>query len=323
MDFNQLYYTEAIAKTGSFTGAAELLYVSQSTVSSSIKRLEEELGRTIFLRDKGGAVLTPFGEEFLFYVQDVLDLTRYSPLLSGRNRQDERPLLSLASRGRTDFSLALAAWCKRQPPGSYRLRCYESREKNVMGLLSAGEIELAGYTLWSYRENEKERLATASPAMEFQVLDRQLPCVRCGPGSPLYDRSEDWVTLDMIRHQPLVTFYGTPDIQHFTGNTLLGRLGISLSDRALLSCSARGERDMLVEHTDALAVDSVGQALLHERHGQLRYLLIADAPKDLFCSVGVLKLAEHELSPAAQSFLKLYRELLAGGPEKLTIPSQG
>ena len=53
-----------VVTTGSFVEAAERLHVTQSTVSTRIKTLEQELGRPLFIRNKAGAVLTPAGTQF-------------------------------------------------------------------------------------------------------------------------------------------------------------------------------------------------------------------------------------------------------------------
>ena len=54
----------AVVATGSFVGAAQRLHVTQSTVSVRIQRLEQSLGAELFVRNKGGAVLTPAGRQF-------------------------------------------------------------------------------------------------------------------------------------------------------------------------------------------------------------------------------------------------------------------
>jgi DNA-binding transcriptional LysR family regulator len=54
----------AVVDTGSFVNAAERVHVTQSTVSMRIKSLEEQLGRTLFERNKNGAVMTPAGAQF-------------------------------------------------------------------------------------------------------------------------------------------------------------------------------------------------------------------------------------------------------------------
>lgn len=54
----------AVIAAGSFVDAAHRLYVTQSTVSARIQRLEEELGAELFVRNKAGTTLTPAGREF-------------------------------------------------------------------------------------------------------------------------------------------------------------------------------------------------------------------------------------------------------------------
>jgi len=53
-----------VVATGSFSNAAGRLHVTQSTVSSRIATLEEQLGSTLFVRNKGGTTLTPAGTWF-------------------------------------------------------------------------------------------------------------------------------------------------------------------------------------------------------------------------------------------------------------------
>ncbi len=53
-----------VAGTGSFVAAAHRLNVTQSTVSTRIHVLEQQLGSRLFVRNKGGAVLTPTGVQF-------------------------------------------------------------------------------------------------------------------------------------------------------------------------------------------------------------------------------------------------------------------
>ena len=48
-----------IVSAGSFIRASERLNVAQTTVSARIRNLEQQLGRPLFIRHKGGASLTP------------------------------------------------------------------------------------------------------------------------------------------------------------------------------------------------------------------------------------------------------------------------
>ena len=54
LDVDQLRTFIAIAETGSFTRAADIVHKTQSAVSMQMKRLEERLDRAIFARDGRG-----------------------------------------------------------------------------------------------------------------------------------------------------------------------------------------------------------------------------------------------------------------------------
>ena len=53
-----------VVAAGNFISAADRLHVTQSTVSARIHTLEEQLGCTLFVRNKAGTTLTPAGRQF-------------------------------------------------------------------------------------------------------------------------------------------------------------------------------------------------------------------------------------------------------------------
>ena len=71
MDFQQLRVFRAAARAGGFTRASETLHLSQSTISLHIKRLEEELGSPLFLRNKRRVYLNEAGRLLLQYADRV------------------------------------------------------------------------------------------------------------------------------------------------------------------------------------------------------------------------------------------------------------
>jgi DNA-binding transcriptional LysR family regulator len=65
----------AIAETGNFSTAAEAVFRTPSAVSMQIKKLEEQLGATLFLRDARSVSLTQHGEVLLSYARNILALS--------------------------------------------------------------------------------------------------------------------------------------------------------------------------------------------------------------------------------------------------------
>jgi DNA-binding transcriptional LysR family regulator len=74
LDIDQLRTFIAIAETGSFTKAAEVVNKTQSAVSMQMKRLEERLERPIFARDGRASKLTEDGSRLLDYARRLVKL---------------------------------------------------------------------------------------------------------------------------------------------------------------------------------------------------------------------------------------------------------
>ena len=58
MTLQQLRYVTAVAETGTISGAAKALFISQPSLTAAIQELEKEMGVTIFLRTNRGVVLS-------------------------------------------------------------------------------------------------------------------------------------------------------------------------------------------------------------------------------------------------------------------------
>ena len=74
LDIDQLRTFIAIAETGSFTKAAEVVHKTQSAVSMQMKRLEERIERPIFARDGRASKLTEDGARLLDYARRLVKL---------------------------------------------------------------------------------------------------------------------------------------------------------------------------------------------------------------------------------------------------------
>ncbi len=82
MELFKIFYTAASCKN--ISKAAEKLFISQPAVSKSIKKLEEALGVTLFVRNSRGIRLTDEGSIFFEYVKNAM-----TELSAGKNIIDK------------------------------------------------------------------------------------------------------------------------------------------------------------------------------------------------------------------------------------------
>ncbi|OJX79694.1 LysR family transcriptional regulator [Magnetospirillum sp. 64-120] len=75
MDHAALRMFRAVARTGSMAAAAEAVHSVPSNLSARIRKLEEELGTALFVREPRGMRLTPAGEVLLDYAERILALS--------------------------------------------------------------------------------------------------------------------------------------------------------------------------------------------------------------------------------------------------------
>jgi LysR family hydrogen peroxide-inducible transcriptional activator len=73
MTLTELRYIVAVARERHFGRAAEACYVSQPTLSVAVRKLEDELGVTLFERGGGEVAVTPVGERIVEQAQRVLE----------------------------------------------------------------------------------------------------------------------------------------------------------------------------------------------------------------------------------------------------------
>ena len=72
MELNQIKYFQTIAEEGSFTKAAQKLYLSQPALSKSMARLESELGVELFKRQGMRLELNSVGRLFISQMETAM-----------------------------------------------------------------------------------------------------------------------------------------------------------------------------------------------------------------------------------------------------------
>ncbi len=142
MNLEQIQYFLAIVETGSFTQAAEKLWLSQPSLSSAIKKLERELGVTLFERGGRRTKLTLAGEVFLEKAQQILQ--DYEQALHQLRDFHKQPTLRLGILSTLSIaSVSGLIRCFRQQHPDIIIEIRNSHVNDLNNWLAEKEIDLA------------------------------------------------------------------------------------------------------------------------------------------------------------------------------------
>lgn len=95
MTLAELQYVVAVAQERHFGRAAERVFVTQPALSLAIKKLEDDLGVTIFERRQNKVELTPLGEQIIHQAQRVLEEAERVKILAAQGKDQLNGLLRL------------------------------------------------------------------------------------------------------------------------------------------------------------------------------------------------------------------------------------
>ena len=142
MQLTVLRYLIAAAEEGSFTRAAEKLYVAQPSLSQAIHALENELGVRLFQRTGRSVRLTPSGEACLKWARSVVSSEESMRTYIGSAPGGLRVMRIGASPYRSKELLpkAILRFSAQNPGCSVILR--DESETNMYDLLDSGDLDL-------------------------------------------------------------------------------------------------------------------------------------------------------------------------------------
>lgn len=144
MEIRQLRYFVAIADSGSFTKAAERVYVAQSALSHQLAQLEEELGVDLFERSRRGVELTEAGQRFFPHAVSILRQTEEA-LVSARSTRQEpegKVVFGIPHSASAALALPLLRAVRQRFP-RVTLELTEELTGNLSRQLRTGQIALA------------------------------------------------------------------------------------------------------------------------------------------------------------------------------------
>ena len=141
--FKNKEYVFLVYKERSFSKAAEKLHISQPSLSSTIKKLEDKIGLPIFNRKTNPISLTQFGVEYILSIEKIIEIeNRMHSLVSDVDKLQKGHL----SIGASSLSISyfvpetIAAFKKAHP--YIDLNILETSTLKSKQLLDTGEVDL-------------------------------------------------------------------------------------------------------------------------------------------------------------------------------------
>lgn len=213
MDLSQLEYFRALAHIRHFTKAAASISISQSALSRSITKLENELGHPLFDRTGHEISLTPDGQRFLIHVERAL-----SEIEEGRRELDHENdpqggiinLSFIHSLGTYMLPVLLSEFKVQNPSTRFNLQQNDSTLL-AQGLIDGTSDLCLGSTMitmkhiaWSYLYSEEIYITVP---LHHRLADWEHQSAPALPSGLLHHRLADWeqATLKDIENEPFIT----------------------------------------------------------------------------------------------------------------------
>jgi len=197
MELRQLEHFVAVAEELSFTRAAQRVHVVQSALSSSVAKLERELGVELFDRTRQQISLTAAGDRFRTYALGVLREARNAVDVVSEFRGELSGTVdfgSLISFGPMDVARALGDFHRAHPHVRLRLRLSQSGASAYLSALIEGSLDLALISVPN----------RFPPQLEMRLLFEEPMVFVCRPDHPVARRRR--VSLDVLGTEDLVGF---------------------------------------------------------------------------------------------------------------------
>lgn len=299
MKIEQLQQLLKIVEEGSINEAAKELYIARSSLSTSMKNLERELGAQIFSRNSKGVCLTDFGADVYSQAKDIctkIDFIQSVPY------EEDRMNLSISSMYCSLANDAFVELYQRHFRDNFTGSIEECTLNEVIRQVNSGLSEIGMVTLFSDSESVALK-KIADNHLEFhKLIDRKLHSI-IGPKNPLYAEERSSVGLDELKDFPYIVNYASPS-DYSWERTLDGRkrkrAEIHVSD---LGCALR-----LINATEAIMIDTYDKdtyAQFYAPNG-CKFIPLADSP--LACKLGWVKSENKTISKAAEEFIAIIND---------------
>ncbi len=234
MTIQQLNYVITISEKGSLNKAAEVLFVTQPSLTSAVRELEKELGITLFNRGGKGVTLTNDGAEFIQYARQVV--TQYERLLEKYGKGGNlRKKFGISCQHYSFAVKSFVEMVKQFDTDEYEFAIRESKTKDVIDDVTTGKSEIGILYLSDFNRKAIGKFLKSNQ-LEFHPLIKCEPYVYLWKGHPLANKQS--IRLEELRDYPCLSFEQGPSGAFYFAEEILSTYDyirtIKATDRATM-----------------------------------------------------------------------------------------
>lgn len=201
MTLQQLKYALTIADCNSINEASKQLFISQPSLSETIRELETELGFDIFLRSNRGIVITPEGEEFLGYARQVTE--QFGLLKSKYIDKKTKEKFSVSTQHYTFAVQAFVETVKKTGMEQYEFAVHETTTTSVIENVKNFKSEIGVLYQNDFNENVLNKMFREN-GLEFIELFQCDTFVYLWSGHPL--AGQQVISMEELDKYPCLSF---------------------------------------------------------------------------------------------------------------------
>mgnify|MGYP000422577431 FL=1 len=201
MTLQQLRQVLTIAESNSMNEAAKQLFISQPSLSETMKELETEIGLDIFLRSNRGIVITPEGEEFLGYARQVTE--QFGLLQSKYIDKKVKEKFSVSTQHYTFAVKAFVETVKQIGMEQYEFAVHETTTISVIENVKNFKSEIGVLYENDFNEKVLNKMFKEN-GLEFVELFSCDTFVYLWSGHPL--AKQDVITMEELDEYPCLSF---------------------------------------------------------------------------------------------------------------------
>ncbi len=296
MRIQQLIYLEKIVSKGSINEAAKELYLTQPSLSNSIKELETEMGIQLLHRQRNGVSLTEEGREFMMYAKQILDQVNLMEE-KYKHLNPRKQLFSISAQHYAFVVHAFVEFVQQHVGEEYRFTLRETETQNIFDDLTNFKSEIGVLYLNNFNRQVMEKLFKTKN-LEFTPLFKATPHVFVSRDNPLAQKSS--IALEDLENYPYLSYeQGEENSFYFAEeilSTLDHRMSITVSDRATIF-------NLMV----GLNGYTISSGIISSKLNDDKIIAIPLEVDDEI-EIGYLKRQQGKLSPLAQNYLSMLKQ---------------